>query len=102
MEINANELMNQLQTGNVILIDVRSAKEFKKEHLPNAVNIDFYNQKFEDEFHKLSHDKTIVLYCNHGERSDLALTFLASVKIQNVFHLKGGIAAWKKCGLKIE
>ena len=100
--ITAPELKQLMTEDKVILVDVRSPKEFRKRHLPNAVNIDFYDEDFEENWKRLHQDRTCVLYCNHGEKSELALTFLASICDSPVYHLKGGIKAWKKCGFAVE
>ena len=38
--VNANEFEKLLQTGNIQLLDVRTAEEFAQGHIPGATNID--------------------------------------------------------------
>jgi phage shock protein E len=101
-KITAPELKKLLEKGKVILVDIRNPKQFKKEHIPNAINIDFYDEDFEENWNQLPTDKQFVLCCNHGEKSELALTFLASIDATPVRHLEGGIEAWEKNGYDLE
>ena len=87
------ELMND---PNVVVLDVRTAEEFKEGHLEGALNI---NQAQSDFIEKakaaLPADKTIAVYCRSGRRSASAAERLASEGYKAV-NLKGGIMAWEK------
>ncbi len=45
------------------------------------------------------HDKTAVFYCHSGGRTGSNARLLASKGFREVYHLNGGIMAWKKAGL---
>ena len=51
------------------LVDVRTPDEFKKNHLPNAINISYYNPEFLKNLDQLDKSKTIYIYCATGGRS---------------------------------
>ena len=55
-------------TSDMIIIDVRSAAEYKFGHLDNAINIDLDNLN-SDSLKDISKDSKIVLYCQTGRRS---------------------------------
>ena len=87
------ELMND---PNVVVLDVRTAEEFKDGHLEGALNIDQAQSDFiEKAKAALTTDKTIAVYCRGGRRSASAAGRLAAVGYKAV-NLKGGIIAWKE------
>ena len=87
------ELMND---PNVVVLDVRTADEFKEGHLVGALNIDQAQSDFIEKAKvALPTDKTIAVYCRSGRRSASAAGRLAAEGYKAV-NLKGGIIAWKE------
>lgn len=73
---------------NYILIDVREDYEFREGHIPGAVNIPVGNITTVD----YSKDKTLIVYCRSGNRSNQA-----AIKLKNMgYNVKdmGGILDW--------
>ena len=92
------ELMND---PNVVVLDVRTADEFKDGHLEGALNIDQAQSDFIQKAKKmLPSDKTIAVYCRSGRRSASAAGKLAVEGYQAV-NLKGGILAWKEAQMSV-
>jgi molybdopterin/thiamine biosynthesis adenylyltransferase/rhodanese-related sulfurtransferase len=85
--------MNLIAKGNTQIIDVRNADEHPKILAFDAENIPLdILLKSAD---KVSREKTILLFCHSGLRSQIALDFLSDeCQLENVFHLKGGIIKW--------
>ena len=80
---------------NVVVLDVRSAEEFKEGHIEGAVNIDQAQNNFiEKAKATIPIDKTIAVYCRSGRRSANAAGKLAAQGYK-CMNLKGGILAWK-------
>ena len=92
------ELMND---PNVVVLDVRTANEFKDGHLVGALNI---NQAQSDFIKKakeaLTTNKTIAVYCRSGRRSANAAERLAAEGYK-VMNLKGGILAWREAKMPV-
>ncbi|MBT8307159.1 MAG: rhodanese-like domain-containing protein [Maribacter sp.] len=86
--------VSQSELDNVVLVDVRTPEEFNAGHLENALNIDWYNDSFTEEFEKIDKNKTIYLYCRSGKRSADATKFLDSLGYKKVVNLEGGYIAW--------
>ncbi len=83
----------------VLLIDIRSESEYRREHLANAACIspDALAQR------QPENDKTQVFYCLSGMRTARAEAILAeSAGEQQAYILEGGLQAWKKAGLPTE
>ena len=87
------ELMND---PNAVVLDVRTADEFKEGHLGGALNIDQAQSDFIQKVKEtLTTDRTIAVYCRSGRRSANAAEKLAAEGYKAV-NLKGGILAWKE------
>lgn len=93
MQMKGQELVDLLsdaeKAGNTMVVDVRKADEFTKGHIEGAVNI-----ALEDIEAKLSDfeaykDKTIVLYCNTGNRSGKAAALLMEKGYNNIYNAEG-------------
>lgn len=81
---------------NVVVLDVRTAEEFKDGHLEGALNIDQAQSDFIQKAKEaLPIGKTIAVYCRSGRRSASAAGILAAEGYKAV-NLKGGILAWKE------
>ncbi len=74
-------------TGEEFLLDVRTAKEFKKGNVPNAKLIPL--DELRDRIDELPLDKTIAVFCRVGIRGHIASRILKS-KGFNVVNITGG------------
>ncbi len=61
-------------TGELTLLDVRTADEFGFGHLTGAVNIPM--EELEYRFYELNRDRPVIVYCGHGSKSLMAARFL--------------------------
>lgn len=87
--------------GNVVVIDLRTIEEFKKGHLKNAVQIDFYSKDFKDRLNDLDKRKKYLIYCHSGNRSLNAMKIMFELGFENVFNLSEGILEWNENGFEI-
>lgn len=101
--ITAETFDKGIQQANIQLLDVRTADEFKSGHIKNALQADYNNtQEFNDRTQHLDKSKPIYIYCLSGVRSQYALADLKAKGYTNIYHLKGGINAWKQAGKPVE
>jgi rhodanese-related sulfurtransferase len=93
--IGAQDLMKKIiQKENLVILDIRSEEEYKKEHLADSVNIPFAN--LQEAASSLQEDKTyIILDDGYSQSANLAVNMLSENKIFNTFYLTGGFLAWK-------
>ncbi|MBU2028338.1 rhodanese-like domain-containing protein [Patescibacteria group bacterium] len=93
--IEAKDLMQKIiQKEGLVILDIRSVEEYKKEHLADSVNIPFIN--LEESVSSLSKDKAYILVDDdYAESSLLAIQMLSENEIANVFYLQGGFSSWK-------
>lgn len=103
------QIKEELEKGNVTLIDIRESEELKQSgKIPGSVHaprgmLEFYADPslpyHKPEFNK---DKRIILHCASGGRSALATETLKQMGYENVAHLDGGFKAWKEAGMPVD
>lgn len=82
---NDKKIKNYLEK-DAILLDVRTAKEFNSNSLPNSKNIPL--QELHNHVDELKHmNKPFIVYCESGIRSAKAAKFL---NLNNIDTLNGG------------
>ncbi|MDD4520242.1 MAG: FAD-dependent oxidoreductase [Alphaproteobacteria bacterium] len=72
----------------MFVVDVRSNEAFEKGHLPEAVNIPLENIK--ESLDKFPKDKPILIHCQTGYRSYVAVRILMENGFENVYSYAGG------------
>jgi rhodanese-related sulfurtransferase len=82
------------QKKGMMLIDIRTDKEFERGHIPGAVHVPL--AEIGDRVKKLKKDKELVVYCQSGNRSIWAIKRLMGMGYKNLSSLKGGYNAWKR------
>ena len=89
-----------LNPAEVILLDARDAEEYEVSHLPGAIRIGYTD--FDPASLKgLPKDKSIVVYCSVGYRSEKIAERLVELGYSETKNLYGGIFAWKNEGREV-
>ncbi len=86
----ASELDKIIATNNYVIVDVRTKEEYEDERVSTSINIP-YDEIDADV--KLDKNKTIIVYCRSGSRSEIATKTLEELGY-NVYDA-GGIATLK-------
>jgi len=90
--MRAEELFKKI--NDYYIVDVRSREEYLKEHIPNAINIPYWDMGYYVDFIKeLRFCKKVILYCNRGLISSYARKFLKEKGIESEV-LTGGLISW--------
>lgn len=95
-DIDTNGAIN-LMDKDIIILDVREAKERLDGHIKNDKHIPMASVK--SKLSELDKDKTILVYCRSGNRSSHICATLTKNDFNSVYNLKGGLGAWKKANL---
>ncbi|MBT8326848.1 MAG: rhodanese-like domain-containing protein [Bacteroidia bacterium] len=90
-----SELKEQFDLKKGLIVDLRNRERFDLHHLKNAINIDLMSEHFIELFTDISKDKKILLYCDDGNRSKIAIRVLQEMGYNNLFSLHNGINAWE-------
>lgn len=85
---------------DVILIDVREHDEYDAGHIPGVTLIPV--AEVPNRLNELPQDKTIVVTCRSGNRSNKITEFLREQGYSKVHNMEGGILAWEQAGLPVE
>lgn len=100
--VNVEEYDKLRADTNRVILDVRSAAEFEKGHVPGAMNIDISSTQFADKAAALDKSKTYLVNCAVGMRSARACKKLESMGFTNLFDLAPGFDGWKKAGKPVQ
>jgi len=99
--VKAHDAQKLLSQTNLVILDIRTPEEFKSFHIAGATNIDFHGSDFEQRVKSLDKSKTYLVHCASGGRSTQSLKFFQKYDFQSIYHLDGGINAWKNAGLPV-
>jgi thioredoxin len=83
------------------IIDVRSAGEFARVHLQNAVNLDMNGELFNKGISTLDKSRPLFVYCLSGSRSSTAAERLRAMGFTTVYELEGGLMKWRSADLPV-
>ena len=97
-EVTAKAAADQQKSG-ALLVDVREAEEFAKQHAPGAIHLSRGTIEMKIEQHAPDMATPIVCYCGGGNRSALVADNLQKMGYTNVASLAGGLKSWKDEGL---
>lgn len=84
-----------------VLLDVRTAPEYRKGHIKGARNIDVTRPGFRKRVALLSRSHTILVYCLSGARSLRAITVLRRLGFRKLYHLACGFLCWQDKGFPV-
>lgn len=100
--VKADGAAKLLSSGNVTVVDVRTAEEFKEGHIKDAKNIDIMSDDFEAQVGKLDKSKPTLVHCQAGTRSTRALKTFEKLGFTDLTHLDDGFAGWQAAGKPVE
>jgi rhodanese-related sulfurtransferase len=95
------ELQSRRAAGTApLVIDVRTPEEYATGHIPGALNIPY--DQIDRRVSELRSENGVALYCMLGPRARKGEAALLAAGHSDVFHIEGGLAAWKQADLPIE
>jgi len=103
-EMEPSQASKLLETNpdklNLVILDVRTKKEFDASHIEKAINIDFYSPTFKRELGKLDKTKSYLVYCRSGNRSAETRIIMEELGFRNIAYITGGILKWENEGYR--
>jgi len=94
-DIDKQEVSNLLN-NEIVVIDVRTNKEFKEGNIETSFNLDFQKREFIDSLDKLDKNKQYIIYCASGNRSLKASHIMKSLGFKIIYNYKKGYKDWIK------
>lgn len=93
-QISQEEAKEMMDTGEVLILDVREQDEYDSGHIPDAVLLPVGQITEESAAEVIPNkDTTVLVYCRSGNRSRTAAAALAGLGYSNIFEF-GGISTW--------
>ena len=82
-------------SNDVLFVDVRESDEWQKGHINNAINLPLSHLPYAiDGLKQKDRNTIIIVYCQKGTRSQVAITFFEQKGFKKVYHLEGGLDNW--------
>ena len=97
--VDASGATRLINGGDALVVDVRDQSEYEAGHVLGARHLPLARLDSHDLKRK---DKTLILYCDSGDRAAKAAAALRKQGFEKVVLLSGGIGAWKQAGLPVE
>lgn len=79
----------------LILVDIRTPKEFAQGNIDGAKNINFFDGDFETQILQFDKEKPLYIYCRSGARSAKASKQLKEMGFEEIYDIKGGFLKWE-------
>ncbi|MBQ1090461.1 metalloregulator ArsR/SmtB family transcription factor [Streptomyces sp. B93] len=100
-EVSREELHARITAGDVVVLDVRPAEEYRAGHIPGALSLPV--EELADRIDELPEDTEIVVYCR-GEYCVLAYDAvrLLTARGRRAIRLNDGMLEWRLSQLPVE
>ena len=98
-DVDARTVKEWLDADKAVLIDIREPDEYAREHIPGSRLVPL--SAFDARDFPEDHDKIGIFHCNSGDRTGRAAPRILGTGFGEVYHLKGGLQAWKRAGLAV-
>lgn len=98
VHVGPAEAAKLVSGGEVLVLDVRTPREFGRGHIAGAVNVDFLAGDFRERLGEVPTNRPVLVHCAVGGRSTEALPALQERGFPKIYHPDGGIKAWEAAG----
>ncbi len=93
-EWSAEELATRLPQNGLVVLDVRNKSEYNSVRIKGARHI--HIGSLLTRLDEIARDRTVVLHCASGYRSQIATSLLRSRGFDNVVNLRDGVERWSQ------
>lgn len=93
------DLALSIESGATALIDVRSKDEWNDGHIRQADH--FFLGRLPDHLEQLSRAEPLIVHCQSGARSAIAVSLLQAAGFTRLINMTGGYLAWTETGLPV-
>jgi rhodanese-related sulfurtransferase len=101
-KISIERFEEMRKAKDVVVLDVRTPEEFKAGRVPGARNVDVKDEGFAERLKSLDKDKTYLVYCRTGRRSNAATATMKELGFAKLYNFAGSMVEWEKAGKPVE
>ncbi len=101
-DISAKALIEQLKDSEMLILDVRTPREYAAGHVPGAINMPHTSITSQLEKLQEHKNKAIVIYCKSGRRAGMAEQILSDAGFKQLLHLDGDMDGWLEGNYPVE
>ncbi|MBS1516515.1 MAG: rhodanese-like domain-containing protein [Bacteroidetes bacterium] len=95
-------LKKDRNSDDLVLLDVRSPREYNSGHLSGSRQINFIDRNFKDQLAELAKDKKYIVYCQSGGRSEVTVKYMKDMGFREAHNIEGGLSEWQSENLPLE
>ncbi|MGH1428567.1 MAG: rhodanese-like domain-containing protein [Arenicella sp.] len=102
--LSQKEFMEKVKEPNVVVIDVRTVREYRRGFIEGAINHPHKTILKDVTILDQYVGKDLIFYCHSGVRAKILTDYVREtkkVKDARLFHLKGDTRAWRARGLPL-
>ncbi|MHB8980354.1 MAG: rhodanese-like domain-containing protein [Acidithiobacillus ferrooxidans] len=92
--IDVHKARELLQRPDTVLLDCRHPSDFRAGHIAGASPLGDYNA--DDHVLNIAKHRPVLIYCYHGNASQMRAQLFADFGFAEVYSLDGGYEAWRK------
>ncbi|HPI15500.1 MAG TPA: rhodanese-like domain-containing protein [Spirochaetota bacterium] len=90
-----------IESGGVIVVDIRDPKKFADGHIKGAMNAEYHPKTFTRDTERIDRNAAIILYCGMGLKTKKAAGELERCGFTRIYAMEGGIEAWMNAGFPV-
>lgn len=94
-DIDVPEFVELMEQEDVLVLDVRTPGETAQGIIEGALEINVNGPDFQRRIQELDREKTYLVYCRSGRRSQVACKRMHEEGFNKLYNLKGGYLDWK-------
>ena len=91
--VNVVEATSLLDSDAVTIVDIRDRQSFEIDHMENAQHVTEENAKYFID--KTNKEQPLLVYCYHGNSSQIAAEYFSKNGFNQVYTLDGGFDIWR-------
>jgi len=102
IEVNSKKVSKMIRKDKkLIVLDVRTADEFKEGHINGAINIDIRQPDALEKIDKLDCNAKYIVHCRTNRRSKTASDHMVQSGFKTVYQMMDGITGWNQNKLPV-
>ncbi|WP_299202137.1 rhodanese-like domain-containing protein [Brumimicrobium sp.] len=93
--VSNEKFQEAIETGEYILIDVRTVAEYEAGHIEGAKLLDINSDYFDETLSNMPKNQKFLVYCASGNRSKAAMDKMKLSGFTHVLELNNGYQGWE-------